>query len=102
MVERFEVEWTIEAKNWLREIFVYISQDSPRRAEAHVSRLIRSADRLKTFPLSGAVSTDDPRVRVLVVSGYRIAYRVKLNLVSIAAVLSPGLRIEDALNRRWD
>ncbi len=97
-----DVKWTNEAEAWLKEISDYIARDSPQRSEAFILRLIRATDRLGAFPLSGKVLQLDERYRVIIISGYQIIYRVTADRVMVAAVLSPGLQIETALNRRWD
>lgn len=82
-------EWTDPAVTDLENIQDYLARDSTEYADSVVERLILSVERLKSFPQSGrAVSeASDLKVRELIVSTYRIIYRVRKDKVQILAVV---------------
>jgi toxin ParE1/3/4 len=69
-------EWTDPAIDDLQHARDYIARDSPQYAIALVERLIISAERIKSFPESGrrVPEASDPKVRELLVGGYRVIY----------------------------
>jgi len=73
-----EVLWTKQAQADLAAIRAFISQDSPHYASVIITRLISATDRLAPFPESGRAvqEFEDPSVREVVHSPYRIVYRL--------------------------
>ena len=82
------LEWTEPAVADLENIQDYIARDSAEYADALIERLILSVDQLELFPESGrrVPESSDPKVRELLVEGYRVMYRVKKGTVQILAV----------------
>jgi plasmid stabilization system protein ParE len=90
------VRWTQHARDDLREIHDFIMRDSPRAAEAMVERLVTATERLASFPDSGRIVPEFPKLayREIIVGSYRVLYRHQLDqdIVWIAAVIH-GRRI---------
>jgi toxin ParE1/3/4 len=82
------VRWTQRARDDLRDIHDFIARDSPRAAEALVERLLTATERLAAFPESGRVVPEFPALgyREIIVSSYRVLYRLADNIVWITAV----------------
>jgi toxin ParE1/3/4 len=81
------VRWTQRARDDLRDIHDFIARDSPRAAEALVERLLTATERLAAFPESGRVVPEFPALgyREIIVSSYRVLYRLAENTVWITA-----------------
>lgn len=82
------LEWSRVALDHLRRIRDYIASNNPSAAADVAERLLKSTERLESFPESGRAGRL-PHTRELVVSGtpYIIVYRVVENVVEIAAVV---------------
>lgn len=83
------VEWTLRALDDLHEIHDFISRDSPQAAAGLVERIFASTDRLALFPQSGRIVPEFPALpyREIIVSSYRVLYRLENDRVLIAAVV---------------
>jgi toxin ParE1/3/4 len=88
--------WTDEAQRWLRDIFDYISADSPAAAARTVSGIYERAQFLVTFPEIGHRYFASTRnVRILLYGHYRIAYLIKADGdIDILGVFHGALDIE--------
>ena len=84
-----EVIWSPQAKADLHEIAEYISGDSLHYAEATVSRILASVERLKKFPASGRIVPELGvlTIREVVLGNYRIVYRLSATHCEIVTVL---------------
>ncbi len=73
------IEWTEEARLWLKDIHDYIAQDNERIAKKIIKEIYNKVQILATFPQIGYVyPNDDGReVRILLYGHYRIAYLIK-------------------------
>lgn len=72
------IAWTDEARQWLEDIFEYITTDNPQAAAQTVQGIYDRAQILGKFPEIGHRYQASPRnVRVLLYGHYRIAYLVK-------------------------
>ena len=73
------IEWTEEARLWLKDIHDYITQDNERIAKKIIKEIYNKVQILATFPQIGYVyPNDDGReVRILLYGHYRIAYLIK-------------------------
>ena len=69
-------------------IRAFIAQDSPTYAEFVAKRLVAAVDRLQLFPESGRLVPErqDPTIREVIVSPYRIVYRLRSGVAEIATV----------------
>lgn len=83
-----EVGWSEESLRHLQAIFDYIAVDSVAAAQAQVSRIRDSVERLNEFPRSGRmiprVERDD--LREVVTGNYRIAYSLLGDEIVVVAV----------------
>jgi toxin ParE1/3/4 len=72
----------------LREIHDFIARDSPHAAAALVERLLTATERLAVFPQRGRMVPEFPTLgyREIIVSSYRVLYRLEGNIVWIVAV----------------
>ena len=93
------VVWSPQALRDIESIRAYIAEDSPRVAELVVGRIIKAVERLRIFPESGrkVPERNDPEIREVIESPYRVVYRVRAGTVEIATVfrasrLFPDLR----------
>ncbi len=94
-----KIIWSPQALHDVESIRTYIAQDSPRVAELVVGRIIQAVERLKSFPESGrkVPERNDPQIREIIESPYRIVYRLRTGEVEMVTVfrasrLLPGLR----------
>ena len=71
------VSWTRRAQEDLGAIHDYLSQHSPHYAAVVVDRLIAIVEQIRVFPDSGRAVPEfnDPSVREIVRTPYRIVYR---------------------------
>jgi toxin ParE1/3/4 len=93
------IEWTDPAIADLEHIHDYIARDSADYADALIERLVLSVDQLGSFPESGRLvpESTNPKVRELLVEGYRVIYRLKKRTAQVLAVIHgarhlPGLK----------
>ena len=72
------ISWLLEARQDLKEIFEYISLDSPRYAILQLERIYSRTEILKKQPLVGKLveEIENPKIRELVEGSYRIIYRI--------------------------
>ena len=90
----YRVVWSSKALEDVEAIATYISRDSISFASSVVRRILKSSRRLTDFPLSGRIvpEFEDKNIREVIVYSYRIIYRVRVDVVTIAAVIH-GRRI---------
>ena len=71
------VNWAQPALDDLREVYEFISRDSPRYAQLTIERITGVASRLARFPQLGQVLPEFPHLayRQMVVGAYRLIYR---------------------------
>jgi toxin ParE1/3/4 len=82
------VRWTRRALDDLDAIALFIARDSPRAAEELAQRVFREVERLSDFPRSGRMVPEAERdeYRELLVSSYRVFYRLGDDLIEILRV----------------
>ena len=93
---KIEITWTFEARLWLKEIYEYIAQDSPKNAQKVVASIREKAQMLRGFPEIGKKyehpSKED--VRILLYSHYRLTYLIYTDgNISILGVFHGALDI---------
>jgi addiction module RelE/StbE family toxin len=73
-----KIEWTESARNDLKAIYNYISQDSEYYAQRLSEKIITRIEILATFPLAGRVvpEKEDETIRELIEGNYRIFYQI--------------------------
>ena len=93
-----QIVWSQRARNDLKEISDYISQDSPENAEKYIRKIIMKTRKLVKFPQLGRVVLEvelsNPIYRELIYDNYRIIYRYFNNTVEIISILH-GKRMFD-------
>lgn len=74
-----EINWTVEAEQWLRDIYDYIVQDNPEAAIRVVEGIYEKAQLLRQFPKTGYRYDRYPEknIRIILYGHYRIAYLIK-------------------------
>jgi plasmid stabilization system protein ParE len=92
-----EIVWSQAAVGRVEEISKFIAWDSPPAASRFISRLIKSVERLRRFPLSGCAVPENIAFRQVVFQGYRIIYRLTGEAVQIVTVIAPGFSSDKAL-----
>ncbi len=85
-----QVIWSPRAERRLDEIGDYIAKDNPKRAADFVEKLLGSTRRLKEFPESGPVASENKAFRQVVLQGYRLIYRIRVEAVEVVTIISPG------------
>jgi toxin ParE1/3/4 len=89
------VRWAQRTQDDLQAIYRFIARDSPRSAEALVDRLLTATERLALFPESGRVVPEFPELgyREIIVSSYRVLYRLEGDTVWIVAIVHGRRRL---------
>ncbi len=94
----YALSYLPRAKSDLETIFDYICRDAPSRAPAFLKKIDRTVQRLKSFPLSGAMPKDGllkkKGYRFLTIENYLVFYRVEKKAVWIYRVLRGKRRYE--------
>ena len=105
MNEKYDAVWSNIAENDLKNIVEYIADDSPPNALKIFKRIKQKASRLHTFPERGRIVPElrDQGIlqyRELVISPWRILYRISEKSVLVFSVLDSRRNIEDILLTR--
>lgn len=95
------VVWSPTALEDVEAIASYIARDSSHYAAAVVRRLVKASRQLNLFPESGrpVPELEDDSFRELVLSPYRLIYRVERSVVTIAAVVHEKQSFEADVDR---
>ncbi len=74
-----EIVWTDLAIEDLKNIYDYISQNSPFYANLQISKLIDRTEKLKYFPKLGRIVPEFglKHIREVIVGHYRIVYQIE-------------------------
>jgi addiction module RelE/StbE family toxin len=106
MNKKYDVVWSTIAENDLKNIVEYIADDSrPPNALKIFKRIKQKASSLYTFPERGRIVPElrDQGIlqyRELVISPWRILYRISEKSVLVLSVLDSRRNIEDILLNR--
>ena len=105
MNKKYEDVWSNIAENDLNNIVEYIADDSPPNALKIFKRIKQKASSLYTFPERGRIVPElrDQGIiqyRELIISPWRILYRVTKMSVFVLSVLDSRRNIEDTLLKR--
>jgi plasmid stabilization system protein ParE len=105
MKKKYEVIWSNIAEKDLIDIVEYISADSPSTALKSFKNIKQKASKLYSFPESGRVVPElrDQGIvqyRELIISPWRVIYRISEKSVYVLSVLDARQNIEDILFRR--
>lgn len=85
-----KINWTNEAKYWLKYIYEYIALDNPKAAKKVVNGIYERVGLLKTFPEMGYQFEHfyEKNIRIVMYGHYRIAYLIKKDdIIDILAIL---------------
>ncbi len=105
MKKKYEVIWSNIAEKDLIDIVEYISADSPSTALKSFKNIKQKASKLYSFPERGRVVPElrDQGIvqyRELIISPWRVIYRISEKSVYVLSVLDARQNIEDILFRR--
>lgn len=84
-----EIKWTARAKKDLKQIHLFIANDSLLYADRFVAILFERVEILENFPNSGRVvpETNDKSIRELIQGNYRIFYKIEnRNLIYVLRI----------------
>ena len=81
--------WSPEATANLEDICEYISKDSEHYAKLFVQRVVALVEAIAEFPMAGRTVPEYQReeLRERIFQSYRIVYRVKPEVVELAAIV---------------
>ena len=105
MNKKYEVVWSNVAENDLKKIIEYIADDSPTIALKIFKNIKQKASNLYKFPERGRIVPElrDQGIlqyREIIISPWRILYRISENNVYVLSVLDSRRNIEDILLKR--
>ena len=98
----YKVYWTKSARQDLREIIDYISKDSKKNALNILNRITLKASELKKMPFRCRILLELQELNIetyreLIITPWRIIFRIINNEVNVIAVLDGRRNIEDIL-----
>ena len=105
MKKRYQVVWSNIAENDLKTIIEYITDDSPPNTLKIFKSIKQKASGLNTFPERGRIVPElqDQGIlqyRELIISPWRLLYRISEKNVFVLSVLDSRRNIEDILLKR--
>ena len=105
-MKRFRVEWSQQACKDLLNIIDYISHDNPDSAVRIFRKIESKCKRLNQFPDRGRIIPELKEYGIftyheLVVTPWRIMYRISDQKVFVLAVIDSRRNIEDILIERF-
>jgi toxin ParE1/3/4 len=91
------VFWSQNAKRELRAIHDYIAQNSARYALGMVDRITQKTACLARWPRLGATVREysDESMREILVTPYRIIYRIRASRVEVLSVVHSAKQLPD-------
>ena len=101
----YEIFWTHWAKFDLRDILSYISKENPHRALKFLDKIDKSISNIDFFPEKGRkipeLETHNlGNYRELIISPWRIFYKVDKKIIYIIGIIDGRRNIEDILLKR--
>jgi len=105
-MKRFEVEWAQPASKDLENIIDYISQDNVDTAITIFEKIKSKCNTLNQFPDRGRIVPELKAYgilsyRELIISPWRVIYRISEQKVYILAVIDSRRNMEDILIERF-
>ncbi|MCK4504016.1 MAG: type II toxin-antitoxin system RelE/ParE family toxin [Candidatus Aegiribacteria sp.] len=95
----FSIRWAPRAASHLEQICQYISRDSEAYARIFAEKALSIVEDIALYPKIGRVVPEynDPNLRERIYGNYRIVYRLKDDVVEIAAICHGAQRLEKVL-----
>lgn len=105
MKKAYEVAWSEISEKDLINIIEYIARDNPSTAHEKLKEIKEKASRLYSSPDRGRIVPELQeqgiiQYRELIVSPWRIIYRISKNSVYVLSVLDARQNVEDILLKR--
>ncbi len=105
MNPKYQVVWATVAENDLREIIGFISVESPGDALKILKKIKEKASSLYTLPERGRIVPElqdqgISQYRELIISPWRLIYRVAEHEVYVFSVIDSRRNVEDILLKR--
>ncbi len=105
MSDNYKIEWAEVAEEDLEGIVEYIAEDSPANALKILKKIKQKASSLYTLPERGRIVPElqDQGIliyRELIISPWRIIYRISEIKVYVLSVLDARQNVEDILLKR--
>ena len=105
MSTKFKVQWATIAEEDLKNIILYIADNTPLNARTSFQQIKEKASSLTMFPERGRIVPElqDQGIflyRELIIAPWRIIYRISEKKVYILTVLDSRQNIEDILLKR--
>jgi len=102
---KYEILWTEAAKQDLTEIIEYIAINEIEIAKKQYSRIKEYSEKLKSFPEQGRIipellNQNINKYRELIISPWRMMFKIEGNIIYILAVIDGRRNIEDVLMKR--
>lgn len=104
-MKKYRVLWTLTAKKDLVDIIEYISRDSIEIAVEKYEIIKNAAQQLNRYPEQGRIIPEllDQNIRKyreIIISPWRLMYKIEVDIVYIMAVIDGRRNIEDVLLKR--
>ena len=82
------IKFLVSAMEDMRSIKAYIGKDNPAAAVRMIKRIRAAVKHLEEFPNSGRIipETNNPQLREVIISNYRIMYQISGSAINIFAV----------------
>lgn len=105
MKKTYSVRWAATSESDLKGIIEYIAKDDPSRACKVLRKIKEKASNLHSFPSRGRIVPElqyqgITQYRELIVSPWRIIYRISKGTVYVLSVLDSRQNVEDILLKR--
>ena len=93
------IRWSPKAADQFEGICDYIAQDSPTYARIFAKRVNAVIEDLPLFPQSGRIVPEygDEDLREKILGNYRIVYRIKLEVIEVAAICHGSRLLPDLI-----
>ncbi len=91
-----KIKWTDPSVRDLENIYEYIKKDSEYYAAIFVEKIIKAPEILVKYPEIGRIvpEYEEETLRELIISPYRIIYRINIDFVSILTVIHSSRDLE--------
>lgn len=105
MSTKFKIHWAGVAEEDLKNIILYIADDSPTNARVIFEKIKKSASSLTQLPERGRIVPELQNqgisfYRELIIAPWRLVYRISDKKVYVLSVLDSRQNVEDILLKR--